>query len=206
MGAANGPMAQNRIRELRNARGMTLEQLAEQAGLSASYLSRLEANKRILSVEVAERLAMSLDARPEDVIGLPGLQRKQLAPGFSDDVAPYQAGPNDPFSRLIDANSYLLEAQSDVLDLAGINKGDVLIANGSAAICANPPPLSPVRVQYHPDPDNPAVAVTLLRQFVPPRLVITNCSRGNAQSLDLERDDAQILAVIVSVHRRLGLS
>lgn len=50
----------NRIRAVRDAHGMTIEQLAEAAGLSVSYVSRLEKGERNLSVRNMNLLAHAL--------------------------------------------------------------------------------------------------------------------------------------------------
>ena len=55
-----------RIRELRDARGLTREVLAEKAGLSVVYLKKLEAGERQTpSLEALERIARSLNATLE---------------------------------------------------------------------------------------------------------------------------------------------
>lgn len=50
----------NRIREWRDKRDMTLEDLADAAGLSASYVSRMETSKRNVSLKNLAKLAKAL--------------------------------------------------------------------------------------------------------------------------------------------------
>lgn len=54
----------SRIRQLRQERGMTLDQLAAQAGISASHLSRLERDQAepsfTVAAAIAERIGVSL--------------------------------------------------------------------------------------------------------------------------------------------------
>jgi putative transcriptional regulator len=192
----------NRIRELREAKGLSQGDLGLRIGLGKWDISRIENGKTQLKLETAKKVAAALDVSIAEVLDID--DDGGPPSGFAEDLAVYDARPGDPFAGLAADNRYLMTATSNVLDLARIDAGDVLVVDGSAAICKSPPPLAAVRVQYHPDPDRPEHAVTLLRQFVPPRLVITNCSSGNGRSLDLERDDAQILGVVVSVHRKLG--
>jgi transcriptional regulator with XRE-family HTH domain len=52
--------SENRIREIRQARGMTLEDLSEQTGLSVSYLSRMESQKRNVSLHNLQTIAIAL--------------------------------------------------------------------------------------------------------------------------------------------------
>jgi|SRR5579884_661097 transcriptional regulator with XRE-family HTH domain len=50
-----------RIKEIRRARGLTQERLAEQADLSPRYLSRLEVGQQSPSIEMLTRLARALN-------------------------------------------------------------------------------------------------------------------------------------------------
>jgi transcriptional regulator with XRE-family HTH domain len=50
-----------RIKEIRKARGLTQERLAEQADLSPRYLSRLEVGQQSSSIETLARLARALE-------------------------------------------------------------------------------------------------------------------------------------------------
>ncbi len=58
----------NRIRELREAKGLTQEQLAELTNLSEGYLSRLENGKRNLSTKIMPRIAQALGVQPSELI------------------------------------------------------------------------------------------------------------------------------------------
>lgn len=57
-----------RIRELRLERGMTLDQLARSAGISASHLSRLERGQAEPSFTVAAGLASQLGVSLTDLL------------------------------------------------------------------------------------------------------------------------------------------
>lgn len=59
----------NRIHELRNARGLTIEELAERADLSPSYISLMANGSRNISLKNLEKLATALRCTPEDLIG-----------------------------------------------------------------------------------------------------------------------------------------
>ena len=62
-------MATNRIKEFRESRGMTLEELAEKVGLSASYVQRLENGERNLAVKHFDAFASALGVHGRDLIG-----------------------------------------------------------------------------------------------------------------------------------------
>ena len=63
------PVASNRIKELREARGMTLEKLAELVGLSTSYVRRLENGRRNLAVKHFDAFASALNVEPVELVG-----------------------------------------------------------------------------------------------------------------------------------------
>jgi transcriptional regulator with XRE-family HTH domain len=62
-------MLKNRITEIRNERGLTVEELAAKAELSPSFVSLLARGKRNISLKNLEKLAAALDCRPETLIG-----------------------------------------------------------------------------------------------------------------------------------------
>jgi phage repressor protein C with HTH and peptisase S24 domain len=62
------PMTQNRIRELRKARGLTLEELSEKTGLSPSYVQRLEDGKRNLGTKHFDNFATALAVSPRELL------------------------------------------------------------------------------------------------------------------------------------------
>ena len=56
------------IRELREARGWSQEQLAGQASLNRSYMGEIERAAAMPSLATAEKLAQALDYRLSDLI------------------------------------------------------------------------------------------------------------------------------------------
>lgn len=71
-------MLKNRVREVRKQRGLTLEQLAELAGMSAGHLSRIERHEKGWSMESLPKLAQALGVPPEQLIDASGAW--QMAP------------------------------------------------------------------------------------------------------------------------------
>jgi phage repressor protein C with HTH and peptisase S24 domain len=59
----------NRIRELRQARGWSLQQLADASGTSKSQIDKLEKGDRRLTVDWMVRLAKPLKCDPRDLMG-----------------------------------------------------------------------------------------------------------------------------------------
>lgn len=72
--------APNRIREFREERDMTIEQLAEATHLSVSYVSRLESGGRNLSVGKLNLFAHALGVDPRDLLAeAPTEERRVIA-------------------------------------------------------------------------------------------------------------------------------
>lgn len=57
----------NRIREIRKRKKMTLCQLAEAAGISIAYLADIETGNRHGSAETIERIAAGLGVNPSEI-------------------------------------------------------------------------------------------------------------------------------------------
>lgn len=57
----------NRIREIRKKKGLTLEQLAGAAGISIAYLADIETGNRRGSAETIERIAAGLGVNPSEI-------------------------------------------------------------------------------------------------------------------------------------------
>jgi DNA-binding XRE family transcriptional regulator len=60
---------ENRIRVWREYRGLSQAHLAEQAGISAAYLSQIEGGKRDGTAEVLSKLAAILNVSLDDLVG-----------------------------------------------------------------------------------------------------------------------------------------
>lgn len=75
-------VAPNRIKELREAQGMTLETLADLVGLSTSYVQRLENGDRNLAVKHFGAFAAALKVTPPDLIESVGDGDKKLIEAF----------------------------------------------------------------------------------------------------------------------------
>lgn len=196
-------MSQHRIRELREARGWSQTKLGGFIGMDATGVSKLESGKKLLKADVMQKLSAAFGVDPSTILGLDAKAGPITGGGFSDDLEPYEAGPGDPFAGLKHDTRYLCRVKCGSLSKIGIFKGDVVVVDGSDDAVKARAPLAAVHVQYHPDPENFAHAVTLLRQWVPPSLLITNSATQNAMPIDVDADDAQILGVVVSVHRAL---
>ena len=71
------------LRRLRNARGLSQDDLACEAGVSRSYLSQLEKGAFHASLKIIGRLAKALDAEPAEFLKLPARTRVLFLDGPS---------------------------------------------------------------------------------------------------------------------------
>lgn len=60
----------NRVTELRKARGLTMQQLADRTNITRGHLGNLERGERELTKPVMERLAEHLGCAPADLLNL----------------------------------------------------------------------------------------------------------------------------------------
>ncbi|TIO77149.1 helix-turn-helix domain-containing protein [Mesorhizobium sp.] len=70
------------LRTLRQAKGLSQEELAHQAGLDRTYISALERNVYNASIDVVERLAEALGVDATELLKRPkaGLRRSKSGP------------------------------------------------------------------------------------------------------------------------------
>lgn len=198
----NALMLHFKIREAREAAGWSQARLGEAIGLDATGVSKIETGRKLVRADEVQKIADALGVPVSQLFGLePEPPAGPAQRGFPDELVPYDARPGDPFAALETENRYLLTVACDSLTRIGIMRGDIVVVDGSAAAVNNRKPLSAVRAQYHPDVGHPGKAVTLLRQYYPPNLLVTNSTAENAPPLFLDHDDVQVLGVIVSVHR-----
>ena len=192
----NGFM-QNRIRELRKTRKLSQSALGERVGMAKWDVSRLESGEVQLKPDVAQRIAKALDVPLADVLGLNGEN------GFSEDATPYVTAPTDPLARLASGpNQSLYTIRTNVLDELGLRAGDVVSVDISAEAVKSVKSMASVIVQIH-DPKDVSRSVMLVRQFVPPNLLITNSRNDNCQPINMSTEDAHIKGVILSWHRAM---
>jgi transcriptional regulator with XRE-family HTH domain len=63
------------LRRLRNAKGLSQDDLAYEAGISRSYLSQIEKGSFYVSIKVIGKLAATLEAEPAEFLKAPGTRR-----------------------------------------------------------------------------------------------------------------------------------
>lgn len=193
-------MRPNRLKELRQARGWSVRELAEKAGISHSYIVRIESGERGLSVDMAEKLGNALDVGPQQVLGLElddGACTRHF--GLRDEAEPFEIGPTAPITLRATARENVVpyEVNTASLDALGYTPGDVVFVNISQAAVDALTPGQCVLVQAY----DGMTAKTIIRQFIAPALLITNSRTENAIPLRIDADDVAIKGVVIGTFR-----
>lgn len=189
----------DRLRALGISESSVSLKLERHRGYIHDYLN---GKQKQLPYEERKKLAEILQA-PSKQLGLPAGEPDAPPMQFAEDMVAYTPGEGDPFVGLTGPNRYLWMATTNVCDNIGIRRGLLMVVDDSQKAIDNLKPLDVVQVIYHP-PAEPNRALQLIRQFVPPRLLITNCAAGNLPSLDLARDDVQIVGLVTPAHLAAG--
>jgi transcriptional regulator with XRE-family HTH domain len=173
----------NRIREIREAAGLTQEQLAERVGTSGNHIWRLETGRSRLTQSWMTRLAEALACSPADLIA------NVVAAEVTSDV------------ELLDGNDAIVRAiamrglrayrviQRSVIN-TGIAPGDVITVDESDHVAAHPRMGDIVLVEIGP------ARSRVLRQFIPPTMLVTNRTGAN---LAIDLSDPSVTPRIVGV-------
>lgn len=76
----------NKIKEIREQRGLTQDELGRRTGTTGATISRLEAGRRKLSQEYMETIAKALNVAPGDLVGkaVPAVSETHLIPIVGD--------------------------------------------------------------------------------------------------------------------------
>jgi transcriptional regulator with XRE-family HTH domain len=65
------------LRRLRHAKGISQEDLAYEAGINRSYMSKLEKGASYPGLEIIAKLATVLDVEPAELLRMPAAERKR---------------------------------------------------------------------------------------------------------------------------------
>jgi transcriptional regulator with XRE-family HTH domain len=180
----------NRIKELREERGLSTYQLAALVGTTQPTIHRLETGKRKLTVDWMTKIAGALGVERADLIAPTILDQN------GDDVRPHET--NDPLLQEAIHNSprQLWKVIRPTLDYLGIKTGNVRVIDTTVKEIEALQTGDVVVIQVF-DARDLTGPRTLLRQFVAPGLFITNSSKGNPPPLDAKRIDVSVLGVML---------
>jgi transcriptional regulator with XRE-family HTH domain len=165
--------------------------------MTKSKVSRLEIGATELSVEAARLFAHALGVPLSHLLG----EHEAEQPRIGNDLAPAVLDPTDPLAALRSATCELWTVTSNVLDRANMPPGTLLQVGTSRAAIARVRQLQAVVVRLHA-PQGFVEPVMLLRQFVPPRLLIANSSDMKIANIDMDELDARIIGVVEGFYQR----
>lgn len=192
----------NKIRELRKRRNMTLQHVADAIGSTTTTIRNLEIGATELVHPLLPPLADALGVTVAALIFDDPRTESHAAtgpaatpPGISESAASWTPPPDHPMARMTMAPmESLFEARDASLDRVGILPGDILVADISAAAVADVATGDIVIAQVY----GPSLteAVTVIRQYVAPDLLICNSRSVDRPPVDMSRADAAIKAIV----------
>lgn len=121
-------MIRSRIREIRKARGLTLQQVADRANTTAQTIGRLETGMRTLSIDWVERIAGALGADPSELLSLPGEGDLQIAGRVAIDGSVTNEKGRTISPRLLASEPVVLRMERNT---GAYREGDVIVCDAS---------------------------------------------------------------------------
>lgn len=191
-------MIVNRIREWRQRRGLSLDDLAAKVGTTRTTMQRLEVQPDAALHNLLEPLAQALGVRFAELFteaepdGLPFALPNQSAAPFDPpkghDLHGLRLGPDQAMFVLL----------TDDLAEIGIYRGDVAIVDAAAESLAQVATGDAVIALLV---DENRAQIFIARQFVAPHLLVANGPAPSPAPLHVVRDQVKIVGVI---RRRFG--
>ncbi len=171
------PRSTNRVRELREERGLTAEQLASLVNTTEATISRLETGERKLTEDWMRRIARALDVEPADLLELAAFVN------MDDEVEPYIGLAGGNILSAINAKSLLvLIVSGNQLEDAGIPVGYEAVFDTSEGATKNPRTGDIVLLNVTRNADG--AKARFIRQFIAPQTFVTN-QKGRNLAMDL---------------------
>lgn len=159
-----------RIKQLREQRGMTQEQLAKLCGTQQPQIAKLENGERRITSEWMQILARALNVRPAELFEIAVAE-------LEDDITPGNA--NDfkvPIAALTKRGLAVYVVETDNVARAGYPRGSVIVIDKGATREALQPGDVVALTAERPD----GTLATILRQYLPPGLLCTNRESSNS--------------------------
>lgn len=185
-----------------------MRELAERAGLSHTHIVRMENGERGLSVHNATKIASALGQPVADVLGVAdGSRIAGPAGGLAEEAEAFDVAGDESIVVRPKAGDNVMtyRIRSSAVESAGIRDGDIVFVDISQAAVDGIKPLQCVIAQVYDRSGGPmGSATTVVRQFVPPSLLITN-RPGRNEVMNIETDDVAIKGVIVGTFSRLRI-
>jgi len=174
----------NRIREIREAAGLSVDEVAERAGTSGTQIRRLETGTRRLTVDWMQRLAEALECSPADLIAT------ALIAGAENEVEPADMHIGSLATAIARKGLKLYRVTGGAVTEAGIQPGDLVAVDENPSVIAAVQTGDIVLVKISAPP------MLVLRQYMRPGLIITNRLGAN---IAIRLDDRSVHLSVVGV-------
>jgi transcriptional regulator with XRE-family HTH domain len=180
-------MADNRIKQLRLDRGLSLQQLAEKIGVSESHLSRVEAGLRGLHLSKIEALANVLGLTVGEVLS------NELM-GYLPDLEPYTPPKGSAIEKALTSSTQkMFKVLTGVMSELEIARGDPIIADLKPLKTLKTGEVVVARLY----PKGSKDGVLLLREYISPNLLITNSLEQNALPIHMLKLKVEIIGCVL---------
>lgn len=195
---------ENRIREWRERRELSMAALAERMGTAPGTVQKLEAGDMQLTVRWMATLADALDVDLIDLLVLPeprATAARLPAPRPTADAIDWRPAEGDAVPTVpgVEVPGFV-QMTSEALDELDIRPGDILIFDAGARACAAIHTGDVVVARQYSD-DALDRYVQVVRQFVEPALLTTNSRRANAAPINTRATETPIKGVVKSLFR-----
>lgn len=175
----------NRIREIREAAGLSTYDLARMTNTTAATISRLETEDRKLTLEWMMLIAEALQCTPADLIAY------SVVADIGNEVEPAdpsEAGPLGP--AMASKGLKVFRVTGNSMTNAGVKPGDLIAVDVSPDAIKHGAINNGDIVLVHVEDFN----ATILRQWIAPNLLVTNRPTGN---LAVTLSDASVPQTII---------
>ncbi|MFD0713328.1 helix-turn-helix domain-containing protein [Paenibacillus sp. GCM10027626] len=101
-----------RIRQIRKEKGLTQEELAEKAGINASYMGTVERGDRNISIETLEKIIQGLDITPTDLFQFHQIEDEDVMNEISEIL---EMTKSLLYHRTLEENKLIFRVVKDIL-------------------------------------------------------------------------------------------
>ena len=157
----------NRIRELREAAGLSVKELAEQTDTSQQQIRRLESSLRRLTMDWMRRIAEALQCDPAELIA------NTISAATEDDVEPAQLDMRGLAHAIATKGLTVYRVTGKSVSEAAVHPGDIITVDESpdAVAAVKTGDIVVVRMAHHS---------LVLRLYVHPGLLVTHKRGSNS--------------------------
>jgi DNA-binding XRE family transcriptional regulator len=181
----------NSVKAIRRERGYTQATLAAMIGVKKETISKIERHVQHITEPQAHRLATVLKVAIDNLYesGLEPL------PGFAEEAVPFIPDAGSFEARVpLDEDQKWYQIKKNYLDQIGYWDGMLVVIDISNEAIRKLEIGGVVIANKHSENGS---AETIVRQFIPPSLLITNSLHTNLQILNLASDDVTIFGIII---------